>query len=165
MSRENVGTSAPQRQYESDRKERMEKPSESSTVDLIRSRLQDPNFNAYELMRLVAYAIATVVMRMFNLGSTVEELYLRHGLYECIEPLRALGRSSIDADKLRERADGIYWDGEAIKKVGETMVGWFREALTRAELTELERDIVMRNFRDLADANEPQLRRETSRQT
>jgi hypothetical protein len=77
--------------------------------------------------------------------------------------MRALGGSIIDTDKLRERADVIYWEGEAIKKVAETMTGWFREALTQAKLTEFERDIVMRNYRDLAAANEPQLRRETER--
>jgi hypothetical protein len=66
---------------------------------------------------------------------------------------------------LRERADVIYWEGEAIKKVAETMTGWFREALTQAGLTNFQREIVMRNYRDLAAANEPQLRRETERQT
>ena len=73
---------------------------------------------------------------------------IRHRLYQSIEPLRALGRSIIDTDQLRERRNVIYWDGEAIKNVGETMTGWFRESLTQAGLTDFQRDIVMRNFRD-----------------
>jgi hypothetical protein len=163
MSIEDFGTSVPQRQYESDREEGIQRPSESSTLDLIRSKLEDPNFDAYELMRLVSYVMAMLVKRMLRLGFTVEELYIRHCLYECIKPLRALGRSIIDTDKLRKRADVIFWDGEAIKYVSATMVGWFVEALTQAKLTEFERDIVMRNYRELAAANEPQLRRETER--
>ncbi len=163
MGTVDFGTSVPQRQNESDRGKRIEKPSASTTLDLIRSRLQDPNFDAYELMRLVTYVMATVARRMHELGFTVEELYIRHCLYECINPLRALGRSIIETDKLRGRADVIYWDGEAIQKVGETMTGWFCEALAQAGLTDFQRQVVMRNYRDLAAANEPQLRRETER--
>jgi hypothetical protein len=47
--------------------------------------------------------------------------------------------------------------------VGETITGWFVEAMKQANLTEFEREIVMRDYRELADANEPQLRRETER--
>jgi hypothetical protein len=132
-------------------------------MELICSKLQDPDFDAYELKRLVTYVMCTLLVRMLKLGCTVEECYIRHRLYECIEPLRALGLSISDTDQLRERADVIYWEGEAMKKVAETMTGWFREALTQAGLTEFERDIVMRNYRDLATMNEPQLRRETER--
>jgi hypothetical protein len=163
MSTDDFGTSVPQRQHESDREEGIQRPSESSTLDLIRSKLEDPNFDAYELMRLVTYVMATLVMRMLRLGFMVEELYIRHCLYECIKPLRALGRSIIDTDKLRKRADVIFWDGEAIKHVSATMEGWFLEALTQAGLTDFQRKMVMRNYRDLAGANEPQLRRETER--
>ena len=154
MSIEDFGTSVPQRQYGSDREEGIQRPSESSTLDLIRSKLADPNFDAYELMRLVTYAMATL---------TVEELYIRHCLYECIKPLRALGRSIIDTNSLRKRADVIFWDGEAIKHVSATVEGWFLEALTQAGLTDFQRKMVLRNHRDLAAANEPQLRRETER--
>jgi hypothetical protein len=132
-------------------------------MDLICSKLQDPDFDAYELKRLVTHLMATLLVRMLKLGCTVEECYIRHCLYLCIEPLRALGRSISDTDKLRERADVIYWEGEAMKKVAETMTGWFLEALTQAGLTDFQREIVIRNYRDLAAANEPQLRRETER--
>jgi hypothetical protein len=163
MSTDDFGTSVPQRQDGSDRGEGIERPSASTTLDLIRSRLQDPNFDAYELMRLLTYVMATLARRMHELGFTVEELYIRHCLYECINPLRALGRSIIETDKLRESADVIYWDGEAMRHVSVTMMGWFLEALTQAGLTDFQRQVVMRNYRDLAAANEPQLRRETER--
>ncbi len=163
MTTKSFGTSLPQRQSETDREERIQRPSESSTLDLIRSKLEDPNFDAYELMRLVTYVMATLVMRMLRLGFTVEEVYIRHCLYECIKPLRALGRSIIDTNSLRKRADVIFWDGEAIKHVSATMEGWLLEALTQAGLTDFQRQMVMRNYRDLAAANEPQLRRETER--
>ncbi len=163
MSTESFGAGLPQRQYESDREEKIQRHSEAAALDLIQTKLQDPNFDAHELMRLLSYVMAVLMKRMLRLGNTVEECYIRHRLYQSIEPLRALGRSIIDTDQLRERADVIYWDGEAIKKVGETMTGWFRESLTQAGLTDFQRDIVMRNFRDLAVANEPKLRRETER--
>jgi hypothetical protein len=163
MSTESFGKSLPERQYESDREERILMPSETTALDIVRTMLQDPNFDAYELMRLVTYVMATLVMRMLRLGFTVEEVYIQHCLYRCVEPLRALERSIIDTNSLRKRADVIFWDGEAIKYVSATMVGWFVEALTQAKLTEFERDIVMRNYRELAAANEPQLRRETER--
>jgi hypothetical protein len=163
MCTQNFGTSMPPCQYESNTEDGIQRPTSSTALDLIRTKLQDPDFDAYELMRLVTYVMAVLLMRMLRLGCTVEEVYIRHCLYECIKPLRALGRSIIDTDKLRKRADVIDWDGEAIKKVGETMTGWFREALTQAKMTEFKRDIVMRNYRDLAAANEPQLRRDTER--
>jgi hypothetical protein len=163
MSTDDFGTSVPQCQNESDRGEGIERPSASTTLDLIRSRLQDPNFDASELMRLVTYVLATLTRRMLRLGCTVEEVYICHCLYQCIKPLRALGRSIIDTDSLRKRADVIFWEGEAIKHVQETMAGWFAEAMTQARLTDFEREIVMRNYRDLAALNEPQLRRETEK--
>jgi S-adenosylhomocysteine hydrolase len=64
---------------------------------------------------------------------------------------------------LRERADVIYWDGEAIKKVEATMTGWFIEAMEQAKFTDFERDVVIRIYRDLAIVNGPQLRRETEK--
>jgi hypothetical protein len=163
MSTESFGKSLPERQYESDREERIQGPTASAALDLIRTKLEDPNFDAYKLMRLVTYVMAALSVRMLKLGYTVEECYIRHCLYGCIEPLQALGRSIIDTDKLRERADVIDWEGEAIKKVGKTMTGWFREALTQAGLTDFQREVVMRSYRDLAAANEPELRRDTER--
>jgi hypothetical protein len=163
MSREDFGTSVLQLQSESKKEEAMERPTAPSILDLIRSKLEDPNFDAYELMRFVTYAMAMLVMRMLRLGFTVEELYIRHCLYESIKPLRELGRSIIDTDKLRKRADVIFWDGEAIKHVSATVEGWFLEAMTEAGLTDFQRKMVMRNYRDLAGANEPQLRRDTER--
>jgi len=163
MSTESFGKSLPERQSDTDREERIQRPSETTALDLIRTKLQNSNFDAYELMRLVTYAMARLVKQILRLGFTVEELHIRHCLYECIKPLRALGRSIIDTDKLRKRADVIYWDGEAIKHVSATMTVWFVEAMKEARLTDFEREIVMRNYRDIATANEPQLRRETER--
>jgi len=144
-------------------KEGIQRPTASTALDLIGAKLEDPNFDAHELMRLATFTMAALMTRMHRLGCTVEEVYIRRHLAKCIEPLRALERSIIDTDKLRKSADVIDWDGEAIKKVGETMTGWFRDALSQAGLTDFQRDVVMRNYRDLAAANEPQLRRETER--
>jgi hypothetical protein len=164
MSTESFGESLPERRHESEREGMgIQRPTASTALELIRTKLEDPAFDAHELMRLVTYVMATLVKRMHRLGCTVEEVYIRRHLAKCIEPLRALERSIIETDKLRKRADVIDWDGEAIKKVGKTMAGWFRDALTQAGLTDFQRGIVMRYYRDLAAMNEPQLRRETER--
>ena len=163
MSTENFDKSLPERQAEAEREERIQRPTASTALELIRTKLEDPNYDAHELMRLTTFAMATLMTRMHRLGCTVEEVYIRRHLAKCIEPLRALERSIIETDRLRKRADGIYWEGEAIRHLSATMVGWFVEALAQAKLTEFERDIVMRNYRDLAAANEAQLRRETER--
>ena len=161
MCTENLGTGVPQRQYESNGEKEIQKPTLFTTLDLIQTKLKDPNFDAYDVMRLVTYVIATLAMRILRLGFTAEESYIRHHLAKCVAPLRALGRSIIDTDKLRGRADVIFWDGEKIKLVSDTMVGWFIEAMRQAGLGEFERGMVLRNYRDLATQNEPKLRRET----
>jgi len=163
MCAENFGTSVPQTQHESDSEEKIQRPTASTVLDLIQTKLEDPKFDAYELMRLVTYVIATLAMRILRLGFTAEESYIRRHLAKCVAPLRALGRSIIDTDKLRERADVIFWDGEKIKLVSDAIVGWFIEAMRQAGLGEFERGMVMRNYRDLAAQNEPQLRRQTER--
>ena len=163
MNNDSFGTSAHQRQRGSDREQGVQRPSESATLDLIETKHQESNFDAFGLMRLVTYLIVKLLNRMLRLGCTVEEAYVRHSLFECIKPLRALGRSIIDTHKLRKKADVILWEGEAIKKVGDAMLGWFVEAMTQAKLTDFEQQIVMRNYRDLAAMNEPELRRETER--
>ena len=62
---------------------------------------------------------------------------------------------------MRKRADVINFEGEAIKHVIKTLLEWFEEALKEAGLDEMERDIVMRNYRDLSNLDQDQLRRET----
>jgi hypothetical protein len=87
MSTEGIGTCVLQRQYESDREEKIQRPSEATALDLIQTKLQDPNFDAHELGRLVTYVMATLVKRLLRLGCTVEEVHIRHCLYRCVEPL------------------------------------------------------------------------------
>ena len=163
MGTEDFGTSGQQTQDESDSQEKIQKLKPSTALDLIQTKLKDPEFDAYELMRLVTYVIVTLALRILRLGHTAEESYIRHQLAKCVVPLRAVGRSIIDTDRLRKRADVIFWDGEAIKHVSDTMVGWFIEAMRQAGLGEFERGMVMRNYRDLAIQNEPQLRSETQK--
>ena len=47
----------------------------------------NPNFDSYELMRLVTYVIATLAMRMLRLGCRVEERYIRHCSFACAKPV------------------------------------------------------------------------------
>lgn len=163
MSTEDFGTSMPQLPCENQKEEEMEKLTADTILDLIRSKLEDPRFEAHELSRLVTAAIVTLAVRMQRLGSTVEESYIRRRLYRCIELLRKVQRSIIDTDKFRQGADGIFWEGEAIKKVVYSITGWFIESMKQAGLTETEQDLVIRYYRDLASRNQPQLRRETKR--
>jgi truncated hemoglobin YjbI len=91
----------------------------------------------------------------------VEEVYILRCLGEIIKALRELRHSIMDTELLRKRADVINFEGEAIKHVINTLLDWFKEALKEAGLDEEERNIVMRNYRDLANLNQDQLRRET----
>ena len=131
------------------------------SLNLICAKLENPNYQAYELMRLVTLGIATVVQEMCQLGFTVEEVYILRCLGEIIQALRELRHSIMDTELLRKRGDIINWEGEAIRHVVDTLVDWFRESLKEAGLEEVERNIVMRIYRDLALQNEAQLRRET----
>jgi hypothetical protein len=132
-----------------------------TTLDLICTKLQDPDYQAYELMRLVTLEIATLVTHMPLLRFTVEEVYILRCFGEIIKALRELRHSIMDTELLRKRADVINWEGEAIKHVVDRLIGWFVEALKEAGLNEAERNNVMLNYRDLARLNEDQLRRET----
>jgi aminoglycoside/choline kinase family phosphotransferase len=109
----------------------------------------------------VTLGIATVVQQMLWLGFTVEEVYILRCLGEIIKALRELRHSIMDTEWLRKRGDAINWEGEAIKHVVDTLVDWFVEALKEAGLEEAERNNVMLNYRDLANLNQDQLRRET----
>jgi hypothetical protein len=132
-----------------------------TNLDLICAKLQDPNYQAYELMRLVTLEIATVVQQMLGLGFTVEEVYILRCLGEIIKAQRELRHSIMDTEMLRKRADVINWEGKAIKHVVDTLVDWFRESLEKAGLEEAECNNVMQHYRDLANLKEDQLRRET----
>jgi predicted RNA-binding protein with EMAP domain len=148
-------------QAQSEGNEEKDQGAQGTTLDLIRAKVENPNYPAWKLMRLVTLEIATVVQEMRQLGFTVEEVYILRCLGEIIKALRELRHSIMDTESLRKRADVINFEGEAIKHVVDTLVDWFVEALKEAGLDEEERNIVMRNYRDLALLNEDQLRRET----
>lgn len=131
-----------------------------TALDLICAKLQSPNYQAYELSRLVTLEIATQVVHMRSLNFTVEEVYIIHWLGEVIKALRELRHSIMDTEMLRERGDVVNWEGEAIQHLIATLVDWFVAALKEAGLEEVERNNVMRHYRDLALMNEDQLRRE-----
>jgi hypothetical protein len=149
------------RQAQSEGNEEWGQGAQRTTLDLIRTKLENPNYQAYELMRLVTLEIATLVQHMLGLGFTVEEVYILRCLGEIIKALRELRHSIMDTELLRKRADVINWKGEAIKHVVDTLVDWFVEALKEAGLEEAECNNVMLNYRDLANLNQDQLRRET----
>ena len=133
---------------------------QGTALDLIRTKLENPNYQAWELMRLVTAEIARVVQEMRQLGFTVEEVYIIRWLGVIIKGLRELRHSIMDTESLRKRADVINIDGEPAQHVVGTLVKWFREALEEAGLNEAECNNVMRHYRDLAVLNEDQLRRE-----
>jgi hypothetical protein len=159
MSTDVLGSSVPQAQSEGN--EEKGQGAQGTTLDLIRTKLENPNYQAWELMRLVTLEIATVVQEMRQLGFTVEEVYIIRCLGKIIKALRELRHSIMGMESLRNRADVINFQGEAIKHVVYTLVDWFVEALKEAGQDEAERNNVMLNYRDLAMLNEDQLRRET----
>lgn len=161
MSTEDFGISRLQGRNEIDREEWIETTPESTTMELICTKLKDQNYDACEIMRLVTYVVAILAMQILKLGVTAEEFYFRRSLSLGITALRELRRSIRDSHSLRKTADVILWEGEAIKHHNETVAHWFTEAMQKAGLEKSERDIVWRNYRDLATVNEPQLRRET----
>lgn len=131
-----------------------------TNLELISKKLEDPNFDTAELLRLATSELVTVLMHMMSLGFTVEELHIRSCLGELVKPLRELRKSLMDTHLLRKKQDAINLDGEACKHLTSVMLSWFVEAQKQAGLEDYERDMVMRNFRDLSAANELQLRRE-----
>jgi hypothetical protein len=160
MSTDVLDASVPQGQSESHEEEGVQ-AAWGNNLDVICAKLQDPNYQAYEVMRLVTLEIATLVTHMLSLRFTVEEAHIVRCLGEGIKALRELRHSIMDTELLRKRADVINWEGRAIKHVVDTFVDWFVEALKEAGLEEAERNNVMLNYRDLAHMNESQLRRET----
>ena len=147
-------------QAQSEANEEKGQRARGATLGLICTKLENPNFQAFELMRLVTLEIATVVQEMRQLGFTVEEVYIIRWLGTIIKALRELRHSIMDTESLRKRADVINIDGEAAQHLVGTLEVWFREALKEAGLNEAECNNVMRHYRDLAVLNEDQLRRE-----
>ena len=147
-------------QAQSEANEEKGQGTQRTTLDLIRTKLENPNYQAFELMRLVTLEIATVVQEMRQLGFTVEEVYIIHCLAQMIKALRELRHSIMDTESLRKRADVINFEGEAVQHLVGKLVVWFREALKEAGLNEAVCNDVMRHYRDLVVLNEEQLRRE-----
>lgn len=160
MSTEVLDASVPQGRSESHEEEKVQADC-GTTLDVICAKLEDPNFQADELMRLVTLAIASLVARMLSLGFTVEEVHIIRCLGEVIKALRELRHSIMDTESLRKRGDVINWDGKAFKHVLGKTVDLFVEALKEAGLEEAERNNVMRHYSDLACMKQDQLRRET----
>jgi hypothetical protein len=147
-------------QAQSEGNEKWGQGTQGTALDLIRTKLENPKYQAWELMRLVTAEIARVVQHMCQLGFTVEEVYIIRCLGQIIKALRELRHSIMDTESLRKRADVINFDGEATQHLVGTLVVWFREALEEAGLNGAECNNVMRHYRDLAVLNEEQLRRE-----
>jgi hypothetical protein len=148
------------RQAQSEGNEKWGQGTQGTALDLIRTKLENPNFQAFELMRLVTAEIARVVQEMLQLGFTVEEVYIICCRGTIIKALRELRHSIMDTESLRKRANVINLDGEAEQHLTGTLVKWFREALEEAGLDGAECNNVMRHYRDLANLREEQLRRE-----
>ena len=76
---------------------------QGTALDLIRTKLESPNYQAWELMRLVTAEIARVVQEMRQLGFTVEEVYIICCLGTIIKALRELRHSIKDTESLRKK--------------------------------------------------------------
>ena len=132
-----------------------------TNMALISHKLEDPNFDAAGLLRLVTLEIALVASNILGLGHTAEEVHIGRCLGKLVTTLRALGKSIKETHFFRKKLDVVNWEGEAIQHVVVEMVAWFVEALIESGVEEAERNIIMRNYRDLALVKEHQLRRET----
>ena len=148
-------------QAQSEGNEEKGQGAQGAALDLIRAKLEDPNYQAWELMRLVTLEITTVVQEMRQMGFTVEEVHIIRCLGESIKALRELRHSILETERLRKRADVINFEGKAMKHLLGRLVSLFGEALKEAGLNEAEHQNVMRHYLDLAQMNEGQLRRET----
>jgi hypothetical protein len=132
-----------------------------TNLALISKKLEDPNFDAAELLRLVTLVMALVVIHMLGLGFTAEEVHIRRCLGQLVNTLRVLGKSIMDTHWFRKRLDVVNWEGEAMKHVVGEMEKWFVESLKESGVEGAERNHIMRHYIDLARVKEPQLRRET----
>jgi len=128
----------------------------------IRTQLQDPQFEAAELLRIITGEIATVARRMRSLGFTKEEAHIGSCLAKQVEVLCQLAQEVRNVDMARTREDIIYFDGPKFKFVMDKVMDMFIKAMQAAGLGEMQCGTVFRYFRDLLGENEPQLRRETA---
>ena len=90
-------------QAQSEASEEKGQRARGAALNLICTKLENPNYQAYELMRLVTLEIATVVQEMRQLGFTVEEVYIIHCLAQMIKALRELRHSIKDTESLRKK--------------------------------------------------------------
>jgi hypothetical protein len=159
-----VGVTWPEPQNVDDRKPEVgegETPDAEACLKLICTKLKDPKFQAFDIMRLIVQAIASVVAQIYLLGCTAEGVPLRKRHAEEVKLLRALGKQVREGEALRRKEDTINFDGPKFHFVFKNFVDLLTQAMTQAGVDEDQVNNVLRHFRDLATENLPRIRRET----
>jgi len=123
--------------------------------ELVRTKLEDPQFEAAELLRIITVEIATVATTMRSLGFTRKEEHIRSCLAKQMEVLRQVAREVMNEEV-------INFDGPKFKFMMDRVFSVFRKAMQAAGVDEGQRSNIMRHLRDLMGENKAQLRRETA---
>jgi len=131
-------------------------------LKFVRTKLEDPQFEAAELLRIITGEIATVATRMRSLGFTKEEAHIGSCLAKQVEVLRQLAQEVRNVDLVRTREDTINFDGPKFKFVMDKVMDMFIKAMQAAGVEEGQRNNIFRYLRDLFAENEDQLLRETA---
>ena len=138
-------------------------PDAEAWLKLICRKLKDPKFQAFDILRLITVAIASVVEQILSLGCTVDEVSLRKRHAEEVKLLRNLGKQVVEGEALRRKEDVLNFDGPKFRFIFVNVTTLFVQAMTKARIEEAERQTVLKLFRDLLIENEPRIRRETEK--
>jgi hypothetical protein len=130
-------------------------------LKLICKKLEDRNYEAAEVSRLITSEIANQIVSVLSLPFTKEGAELRSWHFELVKALRILSRQLIDTERLRKKRDVLNWDSQAFRHATSELVNLFAMALKETKVDESLSKSILMHLRDLAAIHEPRVRRET----
>lgn len=126
------------------------------------AKLSDPQYQAFEVGRLVTQQIVELVQRVFRLSFTVEDQTLVDQLLEQIKLSRQLTKNLIGDQAFRKGEDTVNFDGEKFRFFLDELEKLFLQAMQEAGVEERQREEVVGRFREIRAQNDARIRQETA---
>ena len=146
-----------------DANKQAQEPPDMSNMDLINTKMANPESDPAEICRLIASEVGNVTRELSAMRNNPNEWRAKYKTHsEIIKNLRETGRQLMDSEMLSKK-DVLRFDGEKFKFVLSRFIELFVKAMKEAGIMEDQRSSIMHHYRDLVALAEPTIRRDTEK--
>jgi hypothetical protein len=130
----------------------------SRGVAHIRELVEDPDVPVATISRLIGLEIVDLLQKMTASDPLTRGRYTQRDLNDQVKAFRELQKTLTESDLL-SRKDTLNMDGPKFQYVFSEIVGWMVKALEDTKMDSAISASVMTHFRDIAQRNEPEVRK------